>query len=94
MSDWELLQYVWWPRAHNQFMELIAILELTTDKITSTKTETRSGLVVPRLNFNQNLKEIIHLQDSEELFETVAQCLLSGVDRDALSGWGGIVYIV
>jgi len=32
--------------------------------------------------------------DAEELFETTAQCLLSGVDRDALSGWGGIVYII
>jgi len=30
----------------------------------------------------------------EELFETVSQCLMSGVDRDALSGWGGVVYVV
>lgn len=30
----------------------------------------------------------------EELFETVSQCLLSGVDRDALSGWGAIVYVI
>mmetsp|Transcript_40107 Transcript_40107/g.55732 ORF Transcript_40107/g.55732 Transcript_40107/m.55732 type:complete len:205 (-) Transcript_40107:185-799(-) len=30
----------------------------------------------------------------EELFETVAQCLLSGVDRDCLAGWGGIVHII
>lgn len=34
------------------------------------------------------------LQEAEDLFETVSQCLLSGVDRDALSGWGGIVHIM
>lgn len=32
--------------------------------------------------------------DPDELFETLSQCLLSGVDRDALSGWGGIVYVI
>jgi len=30
----------------------------------------------------------------EELFETISQCLLSGVDRDAISGWGAVVYVV
>jgi 20S proteasome subunit beta 3 len=30
----------------------------------------------------------------EELFETISQALLSSVDRDALSGWGGIVHII
>ena len=34
------------------------------------------------------------MQEPEELFETLSQCLLSGVDRDALSGWGGIVYVM
>jgi 20S proteasome alpha/beta subunit len=33
-------------------------------------------------------------QEAEELFETVSQCLLSGMDRDALSGWGAIVYVM
>ena len=33
-------------------------------------------------------------QDSEELFETVSQCLLSGMDRDALSGWGAVIYVM
>jgi 20S proteasome subunit beta 3 len=28
----------------------------------------------------------------EELTEVVSQTLLSGVDRDIYSGWGGIVY--
>jgi 20S proteasome subunit beta 3 len=30
----------------------------------------------------------------DELFETVAQCLMSGQDRDALSGWGAIVHVI
>ena len=30
----------------------------------------------------------------DELFEVVAQCALSGVDRDALAGWGCVVYVV
>ncbi|KAK9219773.1 hypothetical protein WN943_008419 [Citrus x changshan-huyou] len=32
--------------------------------------------------------------EPDELFETVSQALLSSVDRDCLSGWGGHVYIV
>ncbi|KAH7421057.1 hypothetical protein KP509_13G038700 [Ceratopteris richardii] len=32
--------------------------------------------------------------EPEELFEVIAQALLSSVDRDCLSGWGGIVYVV
>lgn len=32
--------------------------------------------------------------EAEELFETISQCLLSGVERDALSGWGAIVYVI
>lgn len=30
----------------------------------------------------------------DQLFETLAQALLSSVDRDALSGWGGVVHII
>lgn len=30
----------------------------------------------------------------DELFETIGQCLLSGVDRDALAGWGAVVHII
>lgn len=36
----------------------------------------------------------VRVQEPDELFETLAQCLLSGVDRDALSGWGGIVNVM
>mmetsp|Transcript_44502 Transcript_44502/g.115703 ORF Transcript_44502/g.115703 Transcript_44502/m.115703 type:complete len:206 (-) Transcript_44502:1827-2444(-) len=32
--------------------------------------------------------------EPEDLFETVSQCLLAGVDRDCFSGWGGIVHII
>ncbi|GMH34128.1 hypothetical protein BSKO_01962 [Bryopsis sp. KO-2023] len=32
--------------------------------------------------------------DPEELFEVVGQCLLTGVDRDALAGWGAVVHII
>jgi 20S proteasome subunit beta 3 len=32
--------------------------------------------------------------DADELFETVSACLLSGVDRDALAGWGAVVYVI
>jgi 20S proteasome subunit beta 3 len=32
--------------------------------------------------------------EADDLFETVSQALLSAVDRDALSGWGGIVHII
>jgi 20S proteasome subunit beta 3 len=32
--------------------------------------------------------------EAEELFEVISQCLLSGIDRDALAGWGAVVYVV
>lgn len=32
--------------------------------------------------------------EPEELFETISQALLNAVDRDALSGWGAVVYII
>ncbi|KAJ4798969.1 Proteasome subunit beta type [Rhynchospora pubera] len=32
--------------------------------------------------------------EPEELFETISQALLSSVDRDCLSGWGGYVLLV
>ena len=30
----------------------------------------------------------------DELFETISQALLAGVDRDALSGWGAIIHVI
>eukprot|EP00640_Fibrocapsa_japonica_P005259 CAMPEP_0113934278 /NCGR_PEP_ID=MMETSP1339-20121228/1621_1 /TAXON_ID=94617 /ORGANISM="Fibrocapsa japonica" /LENGTH=201 /DNA_ID=CAMNT_0000936011 /DNA_START=214 /DNA_END=819 /DNA_ORIENTATION=+ /assembly_acc=CAM_ASM_000762 len=33
-------------------------------------------------------------QGPDELFETLSQCLLSSVDRDAVSGWGAVVHII
>jgi len=32
--------------------------------------------------------------EPEDLFETISQCLLSAVDRDALSGWGAVVHVL
>ena len=32
--------------------------------------------------------------DAEHLFEVLAQCLLSGVDRDCLAGWGCTVHVL
>eukprot|EP01098_Paradermamoeba_levis_P013871 TRINITY_DN643_c0_g1_i1.p1 TRINITY_DN643_c0_g1~~TRINITY_DN643_c0_g1_i1.p1 ORF type:complete len:206 (-),score=69.39 TRINITY_DN643_c0_g1_i1:170-787(-) len=32
--------------------------------------------------------------DPEELFETISQCLLAAVDRDAFSGWGAVVHVI
>lgn len=34
------------------------------------------------------------IQEPEDLFETISQALLNAVDRDAMSGWGAIVYII
>lgn len=30
----------------------------------------------------------------DQLFETISQCLLAAVDRDALSGWGAVVHVI
>ncbi|KAG7194958.1 proteasome core particle subunit beta 3 [Scheffersomyces spartinae] len=32
--------------------------------------------------------------EPEDLFETISQALLNAVDRDALSGWGCVVYVI
>ncbi|ODV58815.1 proteasome core particle subunit beta 3 [Ascoidea rubescens DSM 1968] len=32
--------------------------------------------------------------EPEDLFETISQALLNAVDRDALSGWGAVVYLI
>ncbi|KAL3685451.1 hypothetical protein R1sor_003473 [Riccia sorocarpa] len=32
--------------------------------------------------------------EPQDLFEVISQALLSSVDRDCISGWGGIVYVV
>lgn len=32
--------------------------------------------------------------EADELFEVTSQCLLSGIDRDALAGWGAVVYVI
>ncbi|XP_013789965.1 proteasome subunit beta type-3-like [Limulus polyphemus] len=32
--------------------------------------------------------------EPDDLFETISQALVNAFDRDALSGWGGVVYII
>ena len=32
--------------------------------------------------------------DAEQLFETCSQCLVSAIERDCLSGWGAVVYVM
>ena len=32
--------------------------------------------------------------DAKDLFETISQCMLSALDRDALSGWGAVVHVI
>ena len=32
--------------------------------------------------------------EPEQLFERISQALLSSLDRDALSGWGAVVYLI
>ncbi|KAK4373497.1 hypothetical protein RND71_008881 [Anisodus tanguticus] len=43
---------------------------------------------------NKDEGEDVMVFGPEELFETISQALLSSVDRDCLSGWGGHVYVV
>jgi 20S proteasome subunit beta 3 len=32
--------------------------------------------------------------EAEDLFEVISQSLLSGLDRDAFSGWGAVVFMI
>jgi len=52
-----------------------------------------SGTVTANMN---GMCETLYRKDMdpEELFETLSQALLASVDRDAISGWGGIVHII
>lgn len=52
-----------------------------------------SGTCTPNLN---GMCESMWRPDMEpdELFETISQCLLASVDRDALSGWGAVVHVI
>lgn len=43
---------------------------------------------------NQLFSYLIFFQNPDELFEVLSQCLLSAVERDALSGWGAVVHIM
>ena len=32
--------------------------------------------------------------EPDDLFETISQALMNAVDRDAVSGWGGVVHVI
>lgn len=51
------------------------------------------GTCTPNLN---GMCESMFRKDMEpdQLFETISQCLLASVDRDALSGWGAVVHVI
>ena len=53
-----------------------------------------SALLGPCVENTKTNTTAVYLQGPEELFETTAQCLISGMDRDALSGWGAVIYVV
>ena len=54
-----------------------------------------SGYWVPGIAFLLYLTCVSScVQEPEELFQVLSQCLLSAVDRDALSGWGAEVHIM
>jgi 20S proteasome subunit beta 3 len=36
----------------------------------------------------------LHLQEPEDLFETISQAMLNAVDRDAVSGMGVVVQVM
>lgn len=67
-------------------MDLIGAPVYTSDFVVS-------GTCTPNLN---GLCESMWRPDMgpEELFETISQCLLASVDRDALSGWGAVVHVI
>jgi len=67
-------------------MDLIGAIETTKDFVVS---GTCDGNLY-------GMCETLYKPDlgKEELFETLAQALLASVDRDALSGWGGVVHII
>jgi 20S proteasome subunit beta 3 len=67
-------------------MDLLGAQELAKDFVVSgTCTENLFGMA-----------ESLWRPDLEpdDLFETISQCLLASVDRDAYSGWGAVVHVL
>eukprot|EP00621_Florenciella_sp_RCC1693_P001922 CAMPEP_0182530994 /NCGR_PEP_ID=MMETSP1323-20130603/7487_1 /TAXON_ID=236787 /ORGANISM="Florenciella parvula, Strain RCC1693" /LENGTH=204 /DNA_ID=CAMNT_0024740437 /DNA_START=87 /DNA_END=701 /DNA_ORIENTATION=- len=67
-------------------MDLIGAPVMTKDFVVS-------GTCTANLN---GMCETMYRPDMEpdDLFETISQCLLASVDRDALSGWGAMVHVI
>ena len=57
---------------------------------------THSLIILSPTHHRFGMCEALFKPDMEPdvLFETLAQALLSSVDRDAMSGWGGVVHII
>jgi len=68
-------------------MDLIGAIMHTEDFVVSGSSSSEALFGVCESMYRQNM-------EPEDLFETISQCLLSAVDRDALSGWGGIVHVI
>ena len=68
-------------------MDLIGCIETESKNYVVTGTSSSNLLGMCESLYRPNLSP-------DELFETLAQTLLSAVDRDAMSGWGGVVHII
>ena len=56
-----------------------------------------SPWIVEMLFWNINIRIAcmnLCLQSPDDLFETISQALMNAFDRDAVSGWGAVVYIM
>jgi 20S proteasome alpha/beta subunit len=80
--------------------DLIGCPMVTSDFVVSgTASDQLSGMCealwrpdMARCSSSRGLADCI--QSPEDLFEAISQSLLNAVDRDAYSGWGGIVHIM
>lgn len=68
-------------------MDLIGAMETPADNFMVAGNNTESLLGVCESMWRPDM-------DPEELFEVISQCLLAAVNRDCLSGWGGIVHVI
>ncbi|XP_060212451.1 proteasome subunit beta type-3-A isoform X1 [Lycium barbarum] len=76
-------------------MDSIGAKELAKDFVVAgTASESLYGACEAMFKPNMVCYSYDYNLEAEELFETISQALISSVDRDCLSGWGGHVYVV
>jgi len=68
-------------------MDLIGASMFTDDFVVTGSTASEALFGVCESMYRPNM-------EPEDLFETISQCLLCAVDRDALSGWGAVVHVI